>query len=77
MEKYIFETKDGKSRVTDTETGVTVEYENGHFNDVQNTTWEPTDKLNSDTPAPDFVAILAHACKGIGDYVLNNHPETI
>lgn len=75
MEKYIFQTRDGKSRVTDTETGVTVEYVNGHFNETNTARVEPGATLPTDPGK--LAETLARACKEIGDYVFNNHPETI
>lgn len=77
MEKYIFETHYGKSTVTDTETGVIVEWENGRFNDTNAARLDPTAKLNLCTDPGKIAETLARACKEIGDYVLNNHPETI
>lgn len=75
MEKYIFETHYGKSSVTDTETGVIVEWVNGRFNETNAARLDPTAILPTD---PGKIAeTLARACKEIGDYVLNNHPETI
>lgn len=78
MEKYIFATHYGKSTVTDTETGVIVEWENGRFNETQATRIDPTAKLNLLTTDAGTVAeTLARSCKEIGDYVLNNYPDLI
>lgn len=75
MEKYIFETHHGKSTVTDTETGVIVEWENGRFNDTNTARIAPNAVLPTD--AGKIAETLARACKEIGDYVLENHPELL
>jgi hypothetical protein len=77
MGKYIFETHYGKSSVTDTETGVIVEWENGRFNETNAGRLDPTSKLNLCTNAGEVAETLARAFKEIGDYVTSNHPETI
>ena len=78
MEKYIFGTHYGKSTVTDTETGIIVEWENGRFNETQTTRIDPTAQTNLlNTDAGTVAETLARACKEIGDYVLNNYPDLI
>lgn len=78
MERYIFETHYGKSTVTDPETGVIVEWENGRFNETQATRIDPTAKPDlMNTDAGTVAVTLARACKEIGDYVRNNYPELV
>lgn len=75
MNKYTFSTHYGKSTVTDNETGVTVEWENGRFNETNAAKVDPTAVLPTD--AGKVAELLARSCKEIGDYVLENYPELV
>jgi hypothetical protein len=77
MEKYIFKTHGGISQVTDTENGVTIEWENGRFNETNTPRLEPTAKIRQLTDAGKIAATMARACKEIGDYVLENYPDFV
>ena len=77
MEKYLFETHYGKSTVTDTETGVIVEWVNGRFNETNAARLDPTSRLNTETDARRLAGELARACREIGEHVRKNFPELV
>lgn len=77
MDKYIFNTHYGKSSVTDTENGVTVEWENGKYNETCQTYIDPTSTLGECNDAGKLSQVLARSCREIADYILNNYKDLI
>lgn len=75
MNKYTFSTHYGKSTVTDNETGVIVEWENGRFNDTNTAKIDPTAVLPTDPG--ELAETLARTCREIADHVLENYPELV
>lgn len=77
MERYIFDTHYGKCTLTDTQTGIIVEWQSGKFNETNAARLDPTSRLNTETDARRLASKLARACREAGAYVRANHPETI
>lgn len=81
MGRFEFRERAGRCRVTDTKNGVSVDWLRGNFNGTQNTEIEPfgrIDKLREQgTRAEELAAELAKCCREIGEYVWEEHPETI
>ena len=75
MEKFLFETHYGKSSVTDIESGVIVEWQNGKFNETNTARIDPSRVMAYD--AGQAAAMLAKACREIGDYIAKEYPELI
>ena len=79
MERYIFETHYGVSTITDTETGVTVEWQNGKFNETNRATLDPirAAAAASRMEAGDLAAMMARACREIGEHAARQYPDLI
>ena len=81
MGRFEFRERAGRCRVTDTKNGVSVDWLRGNFNGTQDTEIEPfgrIDKLREQgTRAAGLAAELAKCCREIGEYVWEEHPETI
>lgn len=73
MANYIFETHYGQCSVTDSDAGVTVEWERGKFNETNRAVVDPLARLNLN---PDALA-LARVNREIADYILENYKELI
>ena len=81
MGRFEYNERGGRCRVTDTKNGVSVDWLRGDFNGTQDTEIEPfgrIDKLREQgTRAEELAAELAKCCREIGDYLREEHPETI
>lgn len=75
MERFVFDTQHGISRVTDTENGVTIQWENGRFNDTNTAKIEQGATLPTD--AGELAETLARVCKEIRDYVFEKYPDFV
>lgn len=73
MDKYEFHTGNGISRVIDTENGVSIEWENGRFNETNTAKIEQGATLPTD--AGELAETLARVFREIGDYVFKNYED--
>lgn len=75
--KYIFDTHYGKSTLTDTETGISITWENGKFNESQETTHDAATLATLVPEGRTPEAFYAEKMLEMGEYLLANYPELI
>lgn len=73
MANYIFETHYGQCTVTDADTGVTIHWEAGKFNETNRATVDPMADL---ALHPDALT-LARICRETADYIAEQYKELV
>lgn len=75
-DNFNFATKDGRSSLTDAETGMAIEWENGNFNESQ--TVRTDNLIMSAIPDGDGLAgFVAKRIREMADFIVDNYPELI
>lgn len=77
MERYIFDTHYGKCTLTDTQTGIIVEWQSGKFNETNAARLEPLSTLHTETDAGRLAERLAHIMREMADYARANYAELL
>lgn len=74
---YIFDTHYGKSTLTDADTGLVLEWENGRFNETQNVLQDGATLATIVPEGEDPALFLARKLREMGDYIAENYPELV
>lgn len=77
MERYYFDTHYGQCTLTDPETGVSLTWEPGKFNETNRGAVEPLSTLHTETDAGRLAERLAHIMREMADYARANYAELL
>lgn len=74
---YYFDTHYGQSSLTDDETGIIVEWENGDFNGTQKVRTDPSTFAVLIPQHQDLASFIAGKLREMGDYIAKTYPELV
>ena len=74
---YIFDTHYGTSTLTDDQTGLYVQWENGRFNETQKIKLDGSTIMTLIPEGEDPALYLAKKMQEMGDYIAKEYPELI